>query len=139
MRAKHFSQTIGAPLRRVYAWCTDFRVDPAEARSPGWERRILEASRTRSVFVDLFSGGGSSPRLAVNVVTLKPPAAWHLDLYGDPRSEGVDYRLTRLGRSKTRLDMTFRVGLGPSEKAGFAQLWAQWAAEIERSYRSRTR
>ena len=58
------------------------------------------------IYVSSYKSGGK-PRNAVNVVTLYPLKAWHLDFIGDDGDEVGDYVLTRLGPQKTRLDMTF--------------------------------
>ncbi len=137
MTAKRFSQTIRAPLGSVYRWCTDFSVDEVTGDQGVWYRRILEKTRARAVFVDVIDAASGHPKLAVNVVQLAPPDAWHLDLFGDPRNESVDYRLRRRGPDETRLDMVFRVGLGPTEGAGFTALWEGYAREIVHEYRSR--
>lgn len=136
MRIRKFSQTINAPLRKVYAWCTDFSLDSSDSEGSTSSRRVLAKTRTKCVFVDLGPNEGGSPKLTVNVVTLQPPDAWHLDLYGDPRNEIVDYKLKELGKVSTRLDMVFKNGLSPSERTWFASLWERWAAEIERESRS---
>lgn len=139
MSSKRFTKTIEAPLRRVYDWCTDFRLEGSDGGGSTTNRRILESTRTRSVFVDLFEGARGKPGVAVNVVSLSPPNAWHLDLYGDPRNETVDYNLTSLGKARTRLDMRFRVGLSEIERVWFSKLWDRWASELEEEYMSHTR
>lgn len=139
MKLRRISKWIDAPLKAVYSWCTDFSLSESDTKASGFQRRILERTSTRCVFVDVIGRSGKGPKLALNLVNLSPPRSWHLDFFGDPRNETVDYRLTRLGRGSTRLDMTFKVGLSRAERAGFQALWDKYASEIVEEYRSRSR
>lgn len=139
MRVKRFSQSIRAPIPSVFAWCTGFTEDGTPAANPGFERRVLAQTPSRCVFVDLFPRGDGRQGVGVNVVRLAPPDSWHLDFYGEPRGETVDYRLTKLGPETTRLTMEFAVGLSRAEKSGFAALWKTFAATMENEYRERRR
>ena len=58
------------------------------------------------IYISNYRSGGK-PRSGVNVVTLYPPNAWHLDFMGDEDDETGDYLLTKLSPRKTRLDMKF--------------------------------
>jgi len=138
-----YSKAINAPRRFVFGWCTDLSEDDPRLSGSGFERRILARTKTKCIFIDLFPGQGGRQNVAVNVVTLKPPNRWHLDLYGDPHNVSLDFRLTKLAQDRTRLDMTFRESGTPgwwardSEAAGFDELWSKYASEIEKDYGSR--
>jgi hypothetical protein len=74
-------------------------------------------------------------------VALHPPNAWHLDLAGQENDEIGDYRLTRLGQRKTRLDMTFKVKYkiirAPTRQQESKQtneVWDKYVAALERDY-----
>ena len=138
MALRRFSKTIDAPIRHVYEWCTDFRLLNSDGSATKTDRRILESTRTKCVFVDILKGKGRQVGVAVNVVSLSPPRSWHLDLYGDPRNETVDYELRVLGPTRTRLEMRFKVGLSSIERTWFTKLWEGWASEIKKEYRSQS-
>jgi hypothetical protein len=99
---------------------------------------VPESTRSRCLFVDLSEGAGGRANVTRNAVTLCPPDSGHLDLFGDPRNEMVEYRGTRLGTNLTRRDMTLGHGLGAAERTGFAELWGRYAIEIGRRHRPRT-
>ena len=80
-------------------------------------------------------------RTGVNVVTLHPPKAWHLDLTGDEDDETGDYVLTSLGARKTRLDMTFsehyKIRNAPSKAQDVEhthEIWDKYVAALEKDY-----
>jgi hypothetical protein len=68
-------------------------------------RHILERTKERFVWVVNYKDGGREKE-GVRAVWLHPPDSWHLDTCGDGREVG-DYKLTRLGKTKTRLEMKF--------------------------------
>jgi hypothetical protein len=77
----------------------------------------------------------------IRVVDLKPPNVWHLDAIGEDFLEIADYRLTGLGKNKTRLDMTMRLKYKTApdqtkeewEKGTSAQ-WDTYKAFLEKEY-----
>lgn len=99
------SKTFNAPLGFVYAWCTDFREDDPKMVGSKNRRNIHEKTKGRVIWtVDGQNlPTGTDP---VRIVWLRPPNAWHLETCGDG-SEVGDYKLTAIGKTKTRLDMTF--------------------------------
>jgi hypothetical protein len=99
------SATFNAPLDYVFAWCTDFREDDNKIIGSKTKRRILERSKGRFVWVVNYKEDGKDKE-GVRAVWLHPPDSWHLDTCGDGREVG-DYKLTRVGKTKTRLDMKF--------------------------------
>lgn len=77
----------------------------------------------------------------MNVVTLYPPNAWHLNFVGDDDDEVGDYVLTRLGSKKTRLDMTFdehyKTRKAPTKAQDLKQtneVWDKYVAALENDY-----
>jgi hypothetical protein len=101
------SETFNAPLEYVFAWCTDFREDDPKYTGSKTVRKILEKTPQRIVWA-VRSKEGKGFTEGVRAVWLNPPKSWHLDTCGDGREVG-DYKLTALGKSKTRLDMKFVV------------------------------
>jgi hypothetical protein len=138
----HVSKTIHAPLRFVYDWCTDYRETDPKITGSNSKRKILLKTEHRVVYTESYRSGGK-PRTAVDVVTLYPPKAWHLDYVGDEDDEVGDYVLTSLGPQKTRLDMAFKehykVARGLPSKAqcvkDVGQVWDKYVQALERDYR----
>lgn len=103
------SKTINAPLDFVYEWCTDFRDDDSLLTGSKTKRHVLEKTKERAVTIADYTMKGKR-YWHVSVVALNPPRGWHLETAGDPFEREIgDYKLTPLGRTKTRLDMAFKV------------------------------
>ena len=139
----HVSKTIHAPLRFVYDWCTDYRETDPKITGSKANRKILMRTKQRVIYTESYRSRGK-PRTAVDVVTLYPPKAWHLDFVSDEDDEVGDYVLSPLGPRKTRLDMTFtesyKVAQAPS-KAQYAshvsQVWDKYVEALQKEYRRR--
>ena len=134
------SRVINAPLEFVYAWCTDFRNDDPNMTGNKNTRRILEKTKDRVVYAVDYTDENSKGH--VSVVTLKPPNGWHLDTAGNEQDiEVADYKLTKLERNKTRLDIVFKetyVGVkAPSAAALTAhvgELWDKYIVHLMQDY-----
>ena len=79
----------------------------------------------------------------VNIVTLRPPNAWHLDFAGQEDDEIGEYKLTRIGARKTRLTMTFKIKYkianAPTKEEdtkSTSQFWDKYVAAVEKDYAS---
>jgi len=138
--AVHVAKTIRAPLRFVYDWCTDYRESDPKITGSKSKRKILLKNKRRVVYVVNYRSQGKS-RSAVDVVTLYPPKAWHLDFTGDEDDEIGDYVLTSLGPRKTRLDMKFKehykIRKAPTKAQDVKQIheiWGKYVAALERDY-----
>jgi hypothetical protein len=136
----HVSKVINAPLQFVYAWCTDFRESDTKISGSKAKRTMLLKAAGRVVYASTYKSDGKL-RNAVNVVTLYPPRAWHLDFIGDDDDEVGDYVLTRLGPEKTRLDMTFeehyKTRKAPTKAQDLKhtnQVWDKYATALEKDY-----
>ena len=146
MTARHtvkVSKIINAPLRFVYDWCTDFREDDRKMIGSRRKRIILQKTKRRVVYNYIYRRGGKI-RSAVNIVTLQPPKAWHLDSPGQDCDEIADYRLTSLSTKKTRLDMTFkeqykirRAPTRAEDAKDLNEAWDKYVAALERDYAHR--
>ena len=136
----HASKVIHAPVRFVYGWCTDYRETDTRITGSKAKRKILMRNNHRVLLAITYPSRGKT-RSAVEVVTLYPPKAWHLDFVGDEDDETGDYVLSSLGPKKTRLDMTFmehyKVANAPSQRqdtASINELWDKYVAALEKDY-----
>ncbi len=141
----HIRAEIRAPIDFVFRWCTDYRADDARRERERYARRVLERSRRRVVYEDLEdapAGGWSWSRYEV---ALLPPDRWTASSVGSHRRAELDYRLTRLGPERTRLDLRWtrwpsrlapaRVARRSYERAT-ALAWKHFAAAAEKDYRA---
>jgi len=136
----HVSKTIHAPLRYVFAWCTDYRETDTQITGSQAKRKILIRTKHRVIYMMNYPSHGKI-KSAVDVVTLHPPKSWHLDFIGDEDDEIGDYVLTSLGPRKTRLDMTFqehyKVRRAPSKSEDILhthEVWDKYVAALEKDY-----
>jgi hypothetical protein len=144
-RSFHVSKIIHAPIRFVYDWCTDYRETDPQITGSKSKRKILMKTKHRVIWIVSYRSSGRR-RSAVDVVTLHPPKAWHLDFIGNEADETADYTLTPLGARKTRLDITvkvhYKIPNAPSEVQdvkGLHEAWDKYAAALEKDYgRSRS-
>jgi len=102
------SKTINAPLEYVFKWCTDFSEDDPKITGSKSQRKILEKTKKRVIYAQLYKAEDGTQKVAIDIVTLKSPTSWHLDYFGEEDNETGEYKLNRLGKSKTRLDMVFK-------------------------------
>jgi hypothetical protein len=139
----HVSKIINAPIRFVYDWCTDYRESDPKITGSKAKRKILLRTHNRVIYTSTYRSGGRS-RNAVNVVTLYPRKAWHLDFIGDEDDETGDYVLTRLGAQKTKLDMAFeehyktrRAPTKAQDLRQIHQIWNTYVAALQKDYAGR--
>jgi len=135
------SKTFDAPLRFVYSWCTDYREDDMKMIGSKRKRHILE--RTKRMVAWRVEGDDIKTKFdPIRVVWLEPPNAWHLECCGDETEVG-QYKLTPLGRERTRLDMTFRTTYYDSRRVVSAESyireakahWDAYGRHLEHDYR----
>jgi hypothetical protein len=131
---------INAPVSFVYNWCTDYGEDDNKITGSKTRRIIIQKTKRRAVYISAFRWAGKS-RYGVNIVTLRPPNRWHLDYAGEEADEIGDYRLTKLGPERTRLDMTFKekykIRGAPTRKEDLkhtSEIWDRYVAALERDY-----
>ena len=141
------SKTIDAPRRYVYDWCTDYRDTDPQITGSKSQRRVLEKTKKRAIYVQIYEGADGKEKVAVDIVTLKPPSSWHLDYFGEEDDEIGEYRLRKLAEGKTRLDMVFKeewknIARVPSIEEQIRstnEVWDKYVAALEKEYRSRKR
>jgi hypothetical protein len=139
------SRVINAPLRYVYDWCTDFRNDDgrfSKARSrPTY--RVTRVSPRRVVRIRVAGGPARDPAIAVDLVRLNPPYSWHLDQIDETDQQSLDYRLTSLGRGRTRLQLlvterwvTPDFPTKEELRARVAGVWGRFGSAIEADFQA---
>jgi hypothetical protein len=139
------SKTINAPLRYVYDWCTDYRETDPQITGSKSQRRVLQKTKKRAIYVQIYEGADGKEKVAVDIVTLKPPTSWHLDYFGEEDDETGEYRLKKSGEGKTRLDMVFKekwkdITKIPSIEEQIRstnEVWDKYIASLEKEYKSR--
>jgi hypothetical protein len=138
------SKTIKAPLTYVYSWCTDYSQDDPKLTGSKSQRIILEKTKKRAVYVQIYNGMDGKQKVAVDMVSLRPPDSWHLDYFGEEDDETGEYRLKSLGKEKTRLDMVFKekwkaVARVPSieeQTRSTSEAWDRYVVALEKDYNS---
>lgn len=99
------SKEIAVPLRYAYSWCTDYRTDDGKLSRSKPRFQVLRLSKDRVVRVRYSPRKAKTLNVAVELVRLRPPDAWHLDQIDEADLNSVDYKLTSLGPKKTRLTL----------------------------------
>jgi hypothetical protein len=139
------SLVIRAPSRYVYEWCTDYRSDDGRfSNAPSRPRfRVIRISPRRVVRIRIAGGSGRDPALAVERILLNPPRSWHQDQIDETDQQSVDYRVSAIGRARTRFQLvsterwvTPDFPTREALRAQIAKTWAQFAAAIEADYRA---
>ncbi|MFZ1022768.1 MAG: hypothetical protein WAN87_01355 [Thermoplasmata archaeon] len=144
------SLVIRAPSRYVYEWCTDYRASDASRFSKGRPPppyRVIRVSPRHVLRVRVYPGlgvdGGRDPEIAVDLVRLNPPHSWHLEQIAETDSSAMDYRVTAMGRARTRLHLlATERWLTPDHptkeerRAAVAAGWARYGAACEIDYRA---
>ncbi len=136
------SKTVNASIKFAYEWCTDFNASDPKITGSSSERTILEKTKKRAIYVVNYKAADGSRKLNVNIVTLRPPNAWHLDQFGEEDNETGDYKLTSLGKNRTRLDMVFKekwkkIAKIPSVKEQVKhteEVWHKYVAALDKDY-----
>jgi len=133
---------INAPLKFVYDWCTDYREDDNQITGSKTQRKILQKTKRRAIYLSSYEKEGKIIS-GVNMVILRPPQAWNLDYVGEEEDEFGKYKLAYVGPSKTRLDMTFtekyKISNAPSkseDKKHTDELWDKYVVRLEMDYAS---
>jgi hypothetical protein len=137
------SLVIHAPSRYVYDWCTDYRSDDGRFSNGRASYRVIRISPRRVVRIRVSRGSARDPRIAVELVGLNPPHSWHLDQIDETDQQSLDYRVSAVGRARTRLQLLVTERWVTPEfptreelRAQVAKTWARFAAALEADYRA---
>jgi len=137
------SKVVEAPLKFVYQWCTDFRDDDGKLSTSKPRFKTLRPAPDRVLRIRLSNAKAGTPDIAVDLVRLMPPNAWHVDQIDETDLAAVDYRLSPHGPNKTRvtLDITERwmTPRHPDRREyleSTGHYWDRLVAAIEKRYRS---
>jgi len=136
------TKTVNAPLKFVYAWCTDYREDDNQITGSMAQFRILQKTNRRVIYLRTYEREGRTI-IGVKMVTLRPPKAWYLDQVGEDEDAIGSYKLTRVGPEKTTLHMTFtekyKISDAPTkeqDRKQTDQMWDKYVAALEKDYAS---
>ncbi len=99
------TKVVDAPLRYVYDWCTDFRSDDGKFSRSKPKIRVVRVSPRQLVRIRVANTGAKRPAVAVELVRLSPPNAWHKDTIDEIDLDSIDYQLTALGPKRTRVSV----------------------------------
>lgn len=127
----------------MFNWCTDFREDDPALTGSKSVRRILEKSRKRVLYVSTETAVDGTQRVGVDLVTLKPPNSWHLEFFGEDDNEIGDYKLSSLGKNRTKLSMVFKeswkleeIPSVEEQVESTSKLWDKYVEVLEKDYAS---
>lgn len=135
-------KTINAPIKFVYNWCTDFSEGDPKLTGSTRKRVIMDKTSKRAVYVSMSAEGSGSTPISVYFVKLKPPNAWHLDMYNPDRTETAEYRLKPLPKSKTQIRIDFKSSWKHPEKSEsddelakrMNEHWEKYVKALEEEY-----
>jgi len=135
------SKTINAPLRFAFNWCTDFREDDPQLTGSKSRRITLEKTKKRVVYAEVYTGDDGNQKVGVNIVTLKSPTSWNLEFFGEEDNEIGDYKLSSLGKNKTKLNMVFKetwktetIPTVEERAESTNKVWDQYVAALEKEF-----
>ncbi len=136
------AKTIDVPLEYAYSWLTDFRDDDTKIVGGAYPRHILRKSKSQFVWIQHYNRDGKEKE-AVRIVTLNPPSSWHNESISDEKEGSFDYRLTRVGRRRTRLTIKARVTykamqpeVKPEMERALSADWEKYRTALEKDYSS---
>lgn len=137
------SKTIDVPLRYAYDWLTDYRASDGRYSRSKPRFRVMKLAADRVVRVRYSNSSAKQFAVAVEVVRLHPPDAWHVDQIDETDFDSVDYKLSSLGPRKTRITLVlverWMVPKFPAKAewvGGTKVYWDQLIAALEEHYRN---
>ncbi len=139
------SLVVHAPSRYVYDWCTDYRSDDRRFSSarPRPNIRVIRVLPDRVLRLRVSRGSGRNPRVTVDLVRLSPPRSWHLDQIDETDLQAVDYRVSAIGRARTRLQLlvterwiTPEFPTPDALRAQVRRTWSRFVAALEADYQA---
>lgn len=144
MNVFKLSKTINAPMKFVYDWCTDFAA--VQAAVPTAPRKVVQTSRKRIIFIEIYEGADGGQKAGVDIITLRPPRSWRMEYIGEENDEFAEYTLSQLSKERTRVEASFRnrwkgsFSLSTPQKRKIeSDLWDRYAAAVELAYSKTSR
>ena len=151
-RRFHVSVVFPVPPSFAYAWCTDYTPEDGkyagEDRSIGLTRRIVQRTRRRVIFENLYNVGNGWG-WERHTVRLSPPDRWHSDGIGSFHESHLDYRLSEPPGDQTKFDMSWTSSPMPWHEGGrtprevvenyVVKLWQRRAKPMSREYTTQHR
>lgn len=138
-----FTKTVDAPVRYVYDWCTDYRSDDGRLSKSKTRFRFVRVSPRRLVRVRFANTGAKDPKVAIELIRLVPPNAWHKDTIDEIDLDSIDYKLTALGPKKTRVKLVIverwlvpKFPRKPVWLRSSSNYWDKLVLALEERYRS---
>jgi hypothetical protein len=139
----HISKTVDAPIKFVYTWCTDFRVDDGKLSKSKPRYKVIRVSPDRVVRIRISSQRVRAPAVALELVRLRPPNSWHVDQIDETDLAAANYKLTRLGPNRTRVTITgterWMTRIHPDRSEYIEHVGSYWdtlVAALEARYRA---
>ena len=136
------TKIIEAPIKYVYEWCTDFRDDDGKFSRSKNSYKVIPIGANRVVRIIARVAPVENPNVAVELVRLIPPDAWHKEQIGVTDLDAVDYKLARLGSGRTRLTISLTERWMTREHPTRSQwvsnannFWDNLVAALEEDYR----
>jgi len=139
-----FRSRFHAPLQFVYAWCTDYTPNDPHLEGEEFTRRILQRSRRRVIYEDLYDEP-TGWMWSHSLVTLLPPNRWHAEITGSHRNWSVNYVLstrpggvTELWFRGVRRATALAVKNPPKAELEreLQQMWKRYGQALEKDFRA---
>jgi hypothetical protein len=138
-----FSKTVRAPVRYAYDWCTDFRNDDGKFSRSKPRFRVLRVGPDRVVRIRTPRVRARTPAIALELIRLNPPDAWHVDQIDEADLETTDYKVSRITPKQTRVTLViterWMVPRHPARseyRRAVTRYWDGLVAALEKRYQS---
>lgn len=142
MLSYSISVVIEAPLKYAFQWCTDFREDDPTIAGRQFGRHIIKRQGREFVWIQHYVRDGKESE-GVRIVELHPPDAWENDAINEEKESFFTYKMSPLGKKRTRLTIRARVAYRTVEPEDVSALkevlsadWAKYKAALEKDYAS---
>ena len=106
--AIRLAKTVQAPAKYVFDWATDLQSADGQYYQSKPRFQVLQLEKDRVVRIRVSKQRGQRPKIALELIRLRPPNAWHVDQIDETDLETTDYRVTPLGRKRSRITLLIR-------------------------------
>lgn len=139
------SKIASVPARYAYDWLTDYQPSDSKLSQSRTRHRVFRVGNDRVVRIRSADPESGLHRVAVDVVRLSPPNRWHLDQIDEADLETVDYRVSSLGRLRSRVVIDIVERWMILDHPTLAEIrhqadatWSRLVAALELDYRNGT-